>query len=124
MSKEMKPGMYWHVHHDVLVEYCYDYEERAEYIRKNKPANEVETRLRLFQPVKGKLPAGLVKATKAYGKPMEAHNKVREAYDKASEACNKALEAHLPEIEALHATECGCKEWNGKEIVFGDEVER
>ena len=58
------------------------------------------------------------------------------AFDKAGAACNgaealwraaravyvEALQEHQPEIEALHAKECGCKEWNGSEIVFPPAV--
>lgn len=139
MSKR-KTGFYWHCHHDLLLEWCYDYDERVEYINSEKSVNERPTRLRLFQPVKGKLPADLMAAGIAYGKACEARNKaeedyykagidfvcnMREAFNKASEAwrltwgtCQNLIRQHYPLIEALHAKECGCKEWNGKEIVF------
>jgi len=133
----MVKGMYWHPHHDRIVEYCWDYEERAEYIRNYKPFNEIETRLRLFQPVRGKLPdevvtAGIAhgeawvaydkaqvardKALDAYNKAQDAHDKAWGAYYKAQDAYNMALSRHMPTIEALHAKECGCKEWNGVEL--------
>ena len=84
MSNE--PGMYWHVHHDELCEWCYDPEGRRNYIRGHKAADEVATRLRLMQPVTGSLPG-------------------------------------LAELEARHAAECGCKEWNGEKLVF-EEAEQ
>ena len=87
----MIKGFYWHVHHDKLIEWCYNYQERVEAI-KEKPKNEIETRLRLLKPVKNfkVLPKKWVEAYKKF----------------------------MPELEALHKKECGCKEWNGKEIVF------
>ena len=97
-------GMYWHCHHDVLCEYVWDYQERVDYIKSNKPKNEIETRLRLFKKVKGKLPKEFVEALKKY--------------DEARKKYNKAGKKYAPQIEALHKKECGCKEWNGKEIVF------
>jgi len=148
----MAKGMYWHPHHDKIVEYCWDYEERTEYIRNYKPEHEIETRLRLFQPVKGKLPdevvtAGIAhgeawiaydkaqaayrkacvayyKAGTAYNKARDVYDKAEDAYDKAEAAYRKALSKHMPAIEALHAKECGCKEWNGKEIVFAEELKQ
>ena len=162
-------GCFWHIHHDVLCEWTDDIQERIAYIRKEKPANEIKTRLKLMKPVKGELPDKFVKALKvfniaqkAYHKTFtwEAHNKAREArnkaweaydkrqealdktwkalnktwkarnktweafdkrqeaYDKAREAYNKAWEAFRPQLEALHKKECGCKEWNGTEMIF------
>jgi hypothetical protein len=67
-------GLYWHVHHDVLFEYCYDAEERLEYIRANKPESEIETRLRLMRPIVGTL-----------GDPV-----LWTKYDKACDGCKKA----------------------------------
>jgi len=145
-----KSGFYWHVHHDILLEYCYDYDERADYIRTNKPEHEIETRIRLMQPVQGKLPAGLVKAARAYAgagkardeawrafhEAWDAFHEVRDAYYEAWRTCDEAREAfhearaahyeawdaHRTEIEALHAEECGCSEWNGEELIF-EEIE-
>ena len=96
-------GMFWHVHHDKLCEWCYDYQERADFIKNEKPKNEIEIRLNLFKKVKGKLPKEFI----------EAHKKYAEADNKWVEACK------CPEIEKLHKKECGCKYWDGKELVFG-----
>ncbi len=47
----------WHVHHDVLVEPLTEpFETRVAYIKANKPMHEIETRLRLMKPVRGRLP--------------------------------------------------------------------
>jgi hypothetical protein len=129
-------GMFWHVHHNKLCEWCYDYQERVDYIKANKSKNEIETRLRLFKKVKGKLPEEFVEAEKkwaeaykkrdeAYEKWFEASKKRNEVWEKLDEAEKKwdeAYKKYLPEIEKLHKKECGCKEWNGKEIEFKEEL--
>ena len=92
-----KKGFFWHVHHDELVEYCYDYQERVDFIKDNKPADEVEARLALFKPVKGNLPV---------------------EFDKAWEAYYKAWEACKQEIVALHDKECPNCIWDGEKLDF------
>ena len=117
--------MFWHCHHDNLAEWCYDYQERVDYIKKAKPKNEIETRLKLFKPVKGKLPKEFVEAGKKCDEAGKKYDEAGKKYDKAwkkyDEAWKKYFEAwrkFKPEIKRLHSKECGCKEWNGKEIVF------
>ena len=120
----IKKGLFWHLHHQVLVEWCFDYDERAEYIRTEKPENERELRLRLFQPVKGELPQEVVKAEQAYDKAWQAYDKTWQAYykktwqalDKARRALNEALRKNMPAIEALHKVECPNCPWNGQTI--------
>ena len=46
-----KSGWYWCVHHNILLEWCYNYDERVEAIKTTKPENEVPTRLREFRRV-------------------------------------------------------------------------
>jgi len=123
MTKMKTNGWFWHVHHDVLVEWSDDINERIAYIKKEKPENERALRLKLLKPVMGKLPAKLVKAGEAYGKAWKAYDKAREAYDKAREACDKAEEAYdkakkacKKEIEALHKKECPDCPWTGSSI--------
>ena len=86
--------MFWHVYHNGLMAYCHSYDERADYIRNHKPADEIETRLRLFQPVKGKLPKAVIKASAAYGKVYAAYGKAYAAYDKVSAAYDKMYAAY------------------------------
>jgi uncharacterized coiled-coil DUF342 family protein len=138
-TKKTIKGMFWHCHHDILCEYVYDYQERVDYIKSEKPKNEVETRLRLFKKIKGKLPIEFVEAGKkwdevrkkldearkkwdeAWEKLDEARKKLDEArkkWDEAWEKCYEAREKYKPQLEFLHKKECGCKEWNGSEIVF------
>jgi len=107
-AENKQSGMYWHCHHDRLCEYVWDYQERVDYIKTEKPKNEIETRLRLFKKVKGKLP-------KEFDK--EARKKCVEGVE-AGKKLDEAGKKYAPQIEALHKKECGCKEWNGKEIVF------
>ena len=103
-TKKVIKGIFWHVHYDKLCEWCYNYQERVNYIKGYKPEHEVETRLRLMKPVKGKIP-------KEYKKACE---KWDEAYKKWDEAYKK----YLPKLQLLHKKECGCLEWNDKEVVF------
>jgi hypothetical protein len=139
-------GMFWHVHHDKLVEYCYSYKERADYIRKEKPKKEIGIRLRLFKLVRGKLPVewvraweAYVEARKAYDRAWKVYEKARKAWDKAWKAWDKAWqvyekarkawdkaweafvnveEACKDKIEALHKKECPNCPWDGKRIRF------
>ncbi len=127
-----KTGFYWHVHHDVLCEWCYDYNERVWAIKAVKPANEISTRLRLFQPVRGKFPDELVRygekyheARATYDNTWADYHKARATYDntwadyyKASVKCGEALAKYLPEIKALHAKECPDCSHDGNQIIF------
>jgi hypothetical protein len=40
-------GFFWHIHHNTLVEWCYNYQERVDYILLEKPVEEQPLRLRL-----------------------------------------------------------------------------
>ena len=135
MSREA--GLYWHVYHERLFEWCWDVEERWKHIKDLKPPEEVETRLRLMQPVKGTL--GGEEAFSEYKKALAEHSKVVAEYDevdakagaeyekahaeytKAFVEYTKAWDAWISTIrpgdaEALHAIECPNCPWNGKTI--------
>ena len=134
METKKQTGFYWHCHHDLLLEYVYDYQERVDYIKKEKPVNERKTRLKLFKKVKSKLPKDIVEAGKKYDEAWkkydEALKKYNEAWEKyyevskkyyeVREKCDELIKKHKDFLEKLHKKECGCKEWNGKEIVFKD----
>ena len=129
----MKSGLCWHVHHDILLEYCWDFDRRVEYIKSSKPPEEVETRLRLMKPVEGalgdakaraeydKARSGYAKARSGYDKAEAEYDKAWAEYDKARAEYAKARAAFLNtikpgEAEALHAVECpGCP-WDGNTI--------
>ena len=117
MEKERQAGFAFHVHHDQLMEFCFDYAERIEYIKNHKPQGEQKLRLRLFRLIPPRrLPQALIGAWEVYDKAREARNKAREACDKAWEARDKAREACMPEIIKLHEELCPNCTWDGKTI--------
>ncbi len=104
-----------HVHHrGPWFEFLTEPESvRVEYIRRDKPEHEVETRLRLMQPVTGTLPDGVIEAGRALSEARRAYG---EAYPRrvgkakaieANRAWTKALVKHKPELDAMHWEECG-----------------
>ena len=99
-----KPTLYWHIHHEILLEETTDIQERIDYIRANKPEKEIPLRLKLMTKVQHpeKLPTRFRKAW--------------EAYYKASKAYDKAMEAYYQQIEKLHKEEHPDCPWNGKTI--------
>ena len=120
-----KPTLYWHIHHEILIEETTDIQERIDYIRANKPEKEIPLRLKLMTPVlhPEKLPSSFRKAREAYLKATEAYDKAREFYDKAYDAYetalhvyHKGLKACAPQIEKLHKEEHPDCPWNGKTI--------
>ena len=134
---EVQTGFFWHVHHRVLLEWCYSYNERASYISEQKREDQKETRLRLFKPVRGTLPQEVVeagrvldkawhaydeagrasdKAWHAYNRAGRASDEVWQAYNRARRAYDEALHKNMPAIEALHKEECHDCPWNGKTI--------
>src|SRR3990167_10033749 len=46
-EKKNKKGLAIHCHHNILVEYCYDYEERVKYIKDYKPKYEPAVSLKV-----------------------------------------------------------------------------
>ena len=99
----VKSGLAYHCHHDRLFEYVYDYDERVNYIKEQKPKEERELRLRLFKLISAdRLPQELNKAGEAFNKAREAYSKAREAYNKAGDACDKAGEDYNKAREAYN----------------------
>ena len=115
MSK-IKKGLSIHCHHNRLLEYCYDYDERVEAIKTDKPKSEQKIRLRLFkllpQEAIADLPKALVKAYAEWEKADAEWKKADAEWKKAYAEWKKAY------AEEWHQKWCGCKEWNGREIVF------
>jgi multidrug resistance efflux pump len=99
----------WHIHHDILVEPLTEpIENRIAFIKANKPKNEVETRLRLMKPVRGKLPK-LNKARAELDKARAELDKARAEWNKAGAEWNKAsaeLDKARAELDKARA------EWN------------
>ena len=121
---QTKTQFYWHIHHDRLIELLTEpIKDRIQYIRKNKPENEIELRLKLLKPVMDILPKDFIEAYKAWYEAYKAWYEADKAWDEAyktrDEANKTRDEAHnknLPLLEELHKKECpGCP-WNGKTI--------
>lgn len=132
-------GFYWHVHHEILIEWCYDYQRRVRYILAQKPTEEHPLRLRLFQPVRDP-PAALVEAGAVAAQAeaaraaasvviANAHNRgifsktAEDVYleaeadrDQATIRLARAITAQHRQIQALHKIECPDCPWNGKTI--------
>lgn len=108
----MKTGLAIHCHHDILCEHCFNYDGRVEYIKKEKPKDEQEIRLRLFKLLPREaiddLPKELIEA---YAKWLEAYAKLQEVYAKWRKADRKTW----------HDKWCGCTYWNGSEIIFKEK---
>lgn len=137
---------YWHMYHAGPFPLFFDtksYDERVKDITTNKPPAEHELRLRLFQPVKGKLPLSLIDAVQVRdearavsNKTCDEHQKSRNDYggqvkrdgawkayldsvqavETTDQAVNEALKANRKAILALHAKECPDCPWDGYTI--------
>jgi len=125
-------GLAFHCHHDTLVEYVYDYEERVKVIKQTKPKDEQELRLRLFKMIPDELLPKKGLAT--YLKTGDAYYRARDAYDSAWDACHSAWDAYdkawyaydkawdayytnnKTTLEKLHAKLYPDCPWNGETI--------
>ena len=118
-------GFFWHVHHDVLLEWSSYIRKRIEYIKDEKPVDQVEIRLRLMKPVQGELPAAVVEIGKACEDAWRFYWKtcdeaVWRAYDEAWQAYKEALKANAAVLNELHRKECPDCPWDG-ETIFPDK---
>ena len=95
-------GFFWHLHHDILVEWCTGYTKRVQYIKAEKPVGEITLRLHLMRPVVGILP-----------------HKVQQAgaeLNKAGAELSNARAESIVEITARHEQECPACPWDGATI--------
>ena len=92
----MNSGVCWHRRHTVLIEWCPDYDQRAEDIRNNKPESQQAIRLSLFKLVKGELPEGVVKALQAYEQAWRTHEQTMRARDQTWQAYIQAWQTWQP----------------------------
>ena len=141
-----KSGVAFHCHHDRLVEFVTNYDERVAYIKQEKPPAERPLRLRLFQMVPPeRLSAGLAEAVNESTRLREESDRLRaegnrlweEGHRLWAEASRLWTEStrlwaestrlgveniaqHMPELLALHAELCPECPWNGQTI-FGRE---
>ncbi len=104
-------GLAFHCHHDKLVEFAYDYDERVTFIKESKPEEEIALRLRLFQ---------MIPDERLSKRGLATYVKAWQAYDKAWQACDKArqayLEKNIKQLEKLHKELCPNCPWDGETI--------
>lgn len=115
-------GLAWHLSHDILLEYCYDYKGRVMFIERNKPKHEIPIRLQLLQFIKGELPDEVVKAACKFAKsPIASFPQGYSIYFRRLNALRRVIKDNQSAIEVLHVKECPNCCWNGKELVFSKE---
>lgn len=104
-------GVFWHVHHEIPMEWCFDVKERQEYIKDYKPLWEQSKRLALMQPVKNI--------------PQELEKLLRKTQGYEAEGTvHKYMITHARIIKALHDRECGCDFYtNGNNLLSGREYQ-
>ena len=112
----IKSGLSIHCHHNILIEHCYNYDERVEAIKRDKPQNEQEIRLRLFKL----LPKEAIEELPiAWRRTWAERDKTCTERDKAyAEWCKADAEWCKEGQEIWHKKWCGCTNWNGNEIIF------
>lgn len=95
-------GFFWHIHHDLLIEWSSDVQERLDYIRQNKNGEEVDLRIKLLKPAK--LPAALNTIVGRYSH----FNDVPRKYQR--------------QIITLHKKQCqaGRCPWRSDDSLYGD----
>ena len=103
-----KAGWYWLLHHDTIVEWTDNIDERWDYVCSKKPLGELAVRQKWMRPVKGNLPEELLTALAKY--------------DEARAKYVKALAKYRPQIEALMREELPGVPWDGAQLVFKGEV--
>lgn len=116
--------MTFHLHHHILLEYCYDYDERVRFIKREKPKEEQKLRLRLFKLIPtDRCPQG---GWKAYSEAGEAfYGRGRACYNKW-DAYNKAAvvyyKANHEALDKLHEELCPNCPWDGESIFRNEKV--
>jgi len=110
-------GIAFHIHHDLLVEWCSDYNKRVEEIKETKAPEEQALRLQLFKLIPAnRLTSKLITACKAYNKAQKAYIKALKTPGKPWEARDKILEACIPQLGRLHGELCPHCPWDGHTI--------
>jgi len=123
-----KSGFAFHCHHETLVEWTYDYNDRVEYIKSEKSEEEIELRLRLFQMIpEDRIPTGLRNALEVYkkaqkvyenvldscDKAQKVYDKAQKVYGKAGKVYDKAWMAYKDHFITLHTELCPDCPWDG-----------
>ena len=141
MASIPETGLFWHMHHDVLMQYCTGYTKRVatiwatEDLGSRGTACRARTHLRLFRPVLGDLPTELAEAVTALTFLQAECDKDRAAwvraqhavpvpevhtasaawgeFDKAHMELDTVRERLRPLVDALHQEQCHDCPWNG-----------
>ena len=110
-------GLAFHVHHDTLVEYCYNYNERIINIKNSKPKDEQELRLRLFKLIpEDRLPGKDSLEWEAYCKARETWEPYVETWEARAKTWRAYFEKYDVEFQALHKELCPNCPWDGVTI--------
>ena len=117
----IKSGLSIHCHHNILIEHCYNYDERVEAIKRDKPQNEQEIRLRLFKLLPKEaieeLPTAWHKACAEWDKCVQTLSG-SEWYMAWAEWRKADAEWCKEDQEIWHKKWCGCSEYQNGCINF------
>ena len=126
-KQKVNSGIYWHVHHDELIEVYTSARERIKYIKEHKPKEQRAIRLSRMQPVKGSLPPGLrmlarkLIPLKRYvykswfqgikRRDFSAYQEIADQLVTLEAQFHELVEEHWPRILELHQKECKDCPW-------------
>lgn len=103
---KQKTGGFWHIHHEWLAEYCYDYEARKYDIQHNKAESEQGLRLLLLQPIQT-TGASLEMAKFLRDVAREADNDAaKEMWNRFFDEYSANGQKHRRELVRLHRKQC------------------
>lgn len=118
-----KAGWYWFLHHDTMVEWTDDIDERWDYVCREKPYEELETRQKWMRPVKGEMPVEFIAAWVEYAAARAKYETAWVKYDKTWTKYETAQAKYKPQIEALMREELPGVPWDGKTLLMQAEGE-
>ena len=117
--KKIIKGLAMHVHHAILFEYCYDFDEKEAIAELPEKILKAYAELDKVDAKRDKAIAKWYKAYAEWKKAYAEWNKADAELDKAYAEWNKAIaEWNKADAERWHKKHCGCREWNGEEIDF------
>ena len=91
----IKSGFAFHLPHDRLVDFCFDYDERVKSIKVDEPQDEQALRLRLLQMIpESRLPRPLIEAWETYNEARKTYHEAWKTFAKAEKACLEVWEAY------------------------------
>ncbi len=111
--------LFWHIHHDQLLEMATEpIARRKTHIRRYKAPEEIETRLRCLRPVKGTLPDEVIEAFRFHADFLDSlDKKLLHRFcglcDMADADLRVTSQKYESEINRLHDEECSCCPWDG-----------